>query len=73
MSALELTQIRRMVQRFPIYKRALQEALPEFESYDEWLAKLLDSTISDSDIGAMARAIVRAYMKEVAAYRGDEL
>lgn len=73
MSAIQLTQIRRMVDRYPIYKRALQEALPESEGYDAFLAKLLDPALSNADVGAAARDIICKYVKEVAAYRGDEL
>ena len=73
MSAIQLTQIRRMVERYPIYKLALQEALPESEGYDAFLAKLLDPALSNADVGAAARDIVCKYIHEVAAYRQDEL
>jgi hypothetical protein len=67
-----LDSVQRAIKR-PVYKLALVEALGESDEYPTWLAQLVDSTVSDADVGRSARDIVCAYIAEVAQRRRDRL
>jgi hypothetical protein len=67
-----LDAVSETIQR-PIYKAALQEALCESDQYETWLRQLLDSSVSNADVGRAAREIVCAYIAEVAGHREEEI
>ena len=78
MNSLRLQRVRALVERklsyigqLPVYKLALTEALPESDDYPAWLNRLIDPSVSDSDIGAAAREMVCLYIEEVAAQKGE--
>lgn len=76
MNSLRLQRVRALVERklpytLPVYKLALAEALPECDDYPAWLNRLIDPSVSDSDIGAAAREMVCLYIEEVAAQKGE--
>jgi hypothetical protein len=52
--------------RRPLYSRAMLEALPEHARYDQWLGLMLDSNVSDEQIGRFARDMCLHYLKQVA-------
>jgi hypothetical protein len=52
--------------RRPMYSRAMLEALPEHDRYPQWLGLMLDSNVSDEQIGRFARDMCLHYLKQVA-------
>jgi hypothetical protein len=69
----ERRQMESSSRKIAVYRRALLEALPESDQYEDFLMRLIDPAVSDADIGAAARAMVKKYIEEVASYRGEEL
>lgn len=67
-----LDSIQRAIQR-PMFKLTLVEALAESDEYPTWLNQLIDSSVSNEDIGRAAREIVCAYISEVARLKREEL
>ena len=59
--------------RRDLYRRALIESLPESDDYEGWLGKLLNSAVSDAEIGRRAREIVVAYLQRVALKHAEDL
>lgn len=59
--------------RRTLYRNSLIEALPEWDGYEAWLAKLVNSSISDAEVGRMAREAVVAYLQRVALRHEESL
>src|SRR5579885_151193 len=59
--------------RRPLYSRAMLEAIPEHDRYPQWLGLMLDSNVTDEQIGRMARDMALVYLKQVADAHGEVL
>jgi hypothetical protein len=55
------------------YASALLEALPESEKYRSFLSLALERSVSDADLGKLARGMILDYLQAVAVVNGDDL